>query len=72
MGRWLWAGAMSLAVAAAIVGQQSVPLPEPTGPLQKPLMLLRQGKTAEARQELEAQRKLHPDDPEVLYQIARS
>ena len=36
------------------------------------LLLLRESKTAEARKELEEQRKLRPDDAEVLYQIARS
>ncbi|HEY1342265.1 MAG TPA: FG-GAP-like repeat-containing protein, partial [Bryobacteraceae bacterium] len=48
------------------------PLVEKTGPLRKALLLLREGKTSEARQELEAQRKQRPADPEVLYQIARS
>ena len=49
-----------------------IPLPEKTGPLRKALLLLRESKTAEARKELEEQRKQHPDDAEVLYQIARS
>lgn len=48
------------------------PLPEHSGPLQHALTLLREGKTAEARKDLEDQRKQRPDDPEVLYQIARS
>ena len=48
------------------------PLPEKTGPLRKALLLLRESKTAEARKELDEQRKLRPDDAEVLYQIARS
>ena len=48
------------------------PLPEKTGPLRKALLLLRESKTADARKELEEQRKLRPDDAEVLYQIARS
>ena len=48
------------------------PLVEKTGPLQKALALLREGKTAEARTELESERKQRPGDPEVLYQIARS
>ena len=47
------------------------PLPEKTGPLRQAL-LLRESKTAEARKELEEQRKQHPDDPEVQYRIARS
>ncbi len=48
------------------------PLPDRSGPLRKALLLLREGKTAEARIELEEQRKLRPNDAEVLYQIARS
>src|SRR5215470_8323720 len=49
-----------------------VPLPTKTGPLSKALMLLREGKTVEARKDLEEQRKSRPSDPDVLYQIARS
>jgi tetratricopeptide (TPR) repeat protein len=61
----------------ALPGQQdqplsAVPLPERQGPLRKAQLLLREGKTAEARKELEAQRRLRPNDAEVLYQIARS
>ena len=48
------------------------PLPEKTGPLRKALLLLRESKTAEARKDLEEQRKQRPGDAEVLYQIARS
>ncbi len=48
------------------------PLPDRSGPLRKALLLLREGKTAEARKELEEQRGLRPNDAEVLYQIARS
>ena len=48
------------------------PLPEKSGPLRKAMLLLRESKTAEARKELEAQRKQRPNDAEVLYQIARS
>ena len=48
------------------------PLPEKSGPLRKALLLLRESKTAEARKELEDQRKQRPTDAEVLYQIARS
>src|SRR5437588_3511096 len=48
------------------------PLPEKSGPLRKALLLLRESKTAEARKELEEQRKQRPTDAEVLYQIARS
>src|SRR2546422_2376647 len=67
------------AIVPRIVGQEghghdlpAVPLPEKTGPLRKALLLLRAGKTAEARKELEQQRKLRPDDPEVPFQMARS
>jgi hypothetical protein len=56
----------------ALVAWQQNPLPEKTGLLRKALLLLRESKTAEARKELEEQRKLRPDDAEVLYQIARS
>ena len=41
-------------------------------PLRKAQLLLREGKTADARTELESFRKSHPNDAEVLYQIARS
>src|SRR5712692_4780243 len=40
--------------------------------LRKAMLLLREGKTADARQELERLRKANPEDPEILYQIARS
>jgi tetratricopeptide (TPR) repeat protein len=75
------AAMIALAVLAAVlpilVGQDaqdlsSVPLSEKPGPLRKALLLLRAGNTADARRELEQQRKLRPDNPEVLYQIARS
>ena len=86
MKSWLWKSALvfSLAAVALLVprlpGQQDhqahefpvVPLPEKAGPLRPALLLLREGKTADARKELEAQRKLRPNDDEVLYQIARS
>jgi tetratricopeptide (TPR) repeat protein len=76
MLRGWWIIAVVLAFAIAF-GQQPKPLqPEPvpqkTGPLQTSLALLREGKTVEARRELESQRKLRPDDPEILYQIARA
>ncbi len=48
------------------------PMPEKSGPLREAMQLLRDSKTAEARKQLEAQRKLHPDDAEIIYQIARS
>jgi tetratricopeptide (TPR) repeat protein len=79
---WKSVAALALITAAAavvprITGQQTqeypaAPLPEKAGPLRKALLLLRNGKTAEARKELEHQRKLRPEDPEVLYQIGRS
>src|SRR5205085_32790 len=47
-------------------------LPEKQGPLRKALVLLRGSKTVEARAELNTLRKAKPDDPELLYQIARS
>src|SRR5258708_5626199 len=79
MNAWGWRALLGLLLAAAIVfapriaGQRGpAPLPQKTGPLNKALLLLREGKTAEARQELEGQRRLRPDDAEVLYQIARS
>ncbi len=75
ISRWrLTAAAVILAAAAGLTSHsnaQSDPRP-PAGPLSKALLLLRESKTAEARKELEAQRKLRPDDAEVLYQIARS
>ena len=69
--------ALSIVIVSPVVGQQghefeAPPLPEKSGPLRSALMLLRMGKTAEARAELEKQRNLRPDDAEVLYQIARS
>jgi len=67
---WLSTLAAVVLAAAFIAGQE--PLPEKAGPLRKALLLLREGKTAEARQELSTQRKLRPDDTEVRYQIARS
>jgi tetratricopeptide (TPR) repeat protein len=83
MKPWIWKAAAPVALAAAIVmaprtaGQEapgfpSVPLPQKNGPLQKALLLLRAGKTVEARQELEAQLARRPGDPEVLYQMARA
>jgi tetratricopeptide (TPR) repeat protein len=82
MRSWLWKSAAVLGLAAAtlLTGQQDhqahdfpvVPLAEKTGPLRKALLLLREGKTAEARIELEVQRRARPNDAEVLYQIARS
>ena len=71
--------ALAAAVAAVtLLAQQDqqplidVPLPAKSGPLRKAQLLLREGKTAEARQDLEQQRKARPDDADLLYQIARS
>ncbi len=73
-------GALAL-LAFALLAQQEhqdqeplmhTPLPEKSGPLRKAQLLLREGKTDEARKDLEEQRKARPDDPELLYQIARS
>ena len=81
MKRWMWGLAACLVLAAAMLmaqqaqqaeGFPSAPLPEKTGALRKALLLLREGKTADARKELEVQRKLRPDDAETQYQIARS
>ncbi len=75
------AAATVLAIVALVVtapGQQdgdaypAAPLPEKPGPLRKPALLLREGKTSEARKELEALRRQRPHDANVLYQIARS
>ncbi|HWC99652.1 MAG TPA: FG-GAP-like repeat-containing protein [Candidatus Sulfopaludibacter sp.] len=68
MRGWLWksAAALGLAAATLLIAQQD------HQPLRQALLLLREGKTAEARTELDAQRKLRPDDADVLYQIARS
>jgi hypothetical protein len=75
-GIWKLAVAIVL-VAAGIVAQQEhephlPPIPEKTGPLRKAMLLLREGKTAEARKDLEEQRKQRPKDAELIYQIARS
>ena len=48
------------------------PLTQPDPALRAPLLLIRQGKTEEARKELTALLSSRPDDAEVLYQIARS
>ena len=82
---WRCAAAAALLLAAwpfapRITGQQdrqergfpASPLPEKTGALRHAMMLLREGKTSEARKELEERRKQRPGDGEVLYQIARS
>jgi len=48
------------------------PIPETASPLRKALLLLRQDRTLEARQELTVLLKSHPADAEIHYQIARS
>ncbi|HSU69682.1 MAG TPA: FG-GAP-like repeat-containing protein [Tepidisphaeraceae bacterium] len=50
----------------------TTPVPEKAGPLRKAQLLLREGKTAEARKDLEQQRKERPNDADLLFQIARS
>src|SRR3954462_4022017 len=66
-------GGVALLFQSMAWQQEAVyPLPEKAGPLRKALLLLRESKTVEARKELEEQRKLNPNDAEVLYQIARS
>jgi tetratricopeptide (TPR) repeat protein len=72
IGRALALGIVGAMVLARIGAWQQNPLPEKTGPLRKAMLLLREGKTAEARKDLEEQRRQRPDDAEVLYQIARS
>jgi hypothetical protein len=66
------AGALLLVRSMAWPQDSTYPLPEKSGPLRKALLLLRESKTGDARKELEEQRRLHPADPEILYQIARS
>src|SRR5215831_9869520 len=74
----MWQKAVAALILAALLRAQHeppsypFPLPERSGPLKHALDLLREGKTAEARQELEEQRRQRPDDVEVRYQIARS
>ena len=59
--------ALAAAGTLVVLAQQ-----QNAGPMRKALLLLRESKTGEARIELEAQRKLHPADAEVVFQIARS
>jgi tetratricopeptide (TPR) repeat protein len=74
----MWHKAVAALILAALLfaqhEQQSYPfpLPERADPLARALQLLREGKTADARKELEDQRKQRPNDVDVLYQIARS
>ena len=48
------------------------PLQQKPGPLANALMLMRDGKTTEARFQLERERAEHPREPEAAFQIARS
>jgi tetratricopeptide (TPR) repeat protein len=63
-------------VAIACFAQHEVhpnePLTAPDPQLRGPLLLIRQGKTEEARKELTALLGARPGDAEVLYQIARA
>lgn len=82
--KWLAVAAAVFAMAgAAVLGlAQQHPMggtgvAEPTlkdrpSPLRTATMLLRDGKTAEARTELNRLLRQNPDDPEIHYQIARS
>jgi tetratricopeptide (TPR) repeat protein len=67
---------ISLLLITAVVAQHELhpnePLTQPDPALRKPLLLIRQGKTIEARQELTTLLKTRPGDAEVLYQIART
>jgi tetratricopeptide (TPR) repeat protein len=70
MDRWNRLAALLFACAAeAWIVPNTAGQPDP---LKKALLLLRMGDTAEARRELEILRRQRPDDPEILYQIARS
>jgi tetratricopeptide (TPR) repeat protein len=76
---WIAAAAGLLILAFTVLAQQhehdalmTTPVPEKAGPLRKAQLLLREGKTEEARKDLEAQRKARPNDPDLLFQIARS
>ena len=66
------AGALMIVRLLAWQQEPVYPLPEKSGPLRNALLLLRDGKTADARKDLEEQRRQRPNDPEVIYQIARS
>lgn len=79
MGRWVPVIALVCALVAGVglrgqleQGGHLPPLAEKSGPLRKALSLLRESRTEEARKELDLQRRLHPDDAGVIYQIARS
>jgi tetratricopeptide (TPR) repeat protein len=74
------AGAILCAVALLAQHQEhqdqevlmQTPVPEKAGPLRKAQLLLREGKTAEARRELVELRKTRANDADLEYQIARS
>ena len=61
---------MKILLALLLIVQE--PLVQKTGPLAKALLLMRDGKTSEARVEMERERAAHPQDAEVGFQIARS
>jgi tetratricopeptide (TPR) repeat protein len=52
--------------------RSGAPIPEKASPLRKALLLLRQDKSQEARQELHALLNSGATDPEIYYQLARS
>src|SRR4051794_20947721 len=59
-------------VSILLLAQDPTPVPAPSGPLRPAQLLIRDGKTDEARKDLDQQRKTRPNDPELLFQIARS
>lgn len=78
-GAWVVAGAVLCGVGLWAQHQEHeqevlmrTPVPEKAGPLRKAQLLLREGKTAEARRELEALRKTMSRDADLEYQMARS
>lgn len=69
------AGLAILAWAQHPMGGTGIPEPalkDRSSPMRTATMLLRDGKTAEARTELNRLLKTNPDDPDIHYQIARS
>ena len=61
---------MKILLAIILLAQE--PLPQRPGPLSKALLMMRDGKTSEARVDLERERAAHPQDAEIAFQIARS
>jgi tetratricopeptide (TPR) repeat protein len=77
MKRWglaavVWLALAVLPLAVRPQGYPAKPVPELAGPLRKASLLIREGKTAEARVELDRLRAAKPDDAEILFQTARS